>query len=64
MKYSVILYNFVDSILNNEMKIVYIHDNLAQVGGVERILADKMNYLSDVYGYDVFLITFASCFHL
>ena len=57
MKYSVFLYNFVDSILNNEMKIVYIHDNLAQVGGVERILADKMNYLSDVYGYDVFIIT-------
>lgn len=39
------------------MKIVYLYDSLALIGGLERILTDKMNYLADVYGYDVFLIT-------
>lgn len=39
------------------MKIVYIHDSIAHVGGVERIFAEKMNYLADVLGYEVYLIT-------
>lgn len=45
------------------MKIVYILDSLARVGGIERILTDKMNYLADVYGYDVYLITAAQGTH-
>lgn len=39
------------------MKIVYIHDAIARIGGVERIFAEKMNYLADVFGYEVYLIT-------
>lgn len=39
------------------MKIVYILDSLAIVGGVERIITGKMNWLADVAGYDVTLIT-------
>lgn len=35
------------------MKIVYIHDSIAKVGGVERIFANKMNYLADVFKYNV-----------
>lgn len=45
------------------MKIVYVYDAIARVGGVERILADKMNYLADVYGYEVHLITAAQGNH-
>lgn len=39
------------------MKIVYIHDAIACIGGVERIFAEKMNYLADILGYEVYLIT-------
>jgi len=39
------------------MKIVYIHDSIARIGGLERILADKMNYLAEVYNYEIYLIT-------
>lgn len=42
---------------------MYVHDAIARVGGVERILVDKMNYLADVYGYDVYLITSAQGNH-
>lgn len=45
------------------MKIVYVHDALARVGGVERILADKMNYLADVYGHEVYILTAAQGQH-
>lgn len=45
------------------MKIMYVYDAIARVGGVERILVDKMNYLADVYGYDVYLITSAQGNH-
>lgn len=38
------------------MKIVYIYEAIAHVGGIERIFADKMNYLANK-GYDVYLIT-------
>ena len=27
------------------MKIVYVYDSIARIGGMERILTDKMNYL-------------------
>lgn len=45
------------------MKIVYVYDAIARVGGVERILVDKMNYLAEVYGYEVYLITAAQGKH-
>lgn len=48
---------------NRGMKIVYIYDAIARIGGVERILVDKMNYLANVYGYEVYLITAAQGDH-
>lgn len=44
------------------MRIVYVHDALARIGGVERILADKMNYLAE-HGYEIYLITSAQGMH-
>jgi glycosyltransferase involved in cell wall biosynthesis len=38
------------------MKIVYLYSSLAIMGGVERVLVDKMNYLVD-YGYEVYMVT-------
>ena len=35
------------------MKIVYVYDAIARIGGVEKILADKMNYFADVCAYDI-----------
>jgi hypothetical protein len=37
------------------MRILYVTDAFAVWGGMERVLADKMNYLSECYGYDLFL---------
>lgn len=45
------------------MKIVYILDSVARIGGVERIFSGKMNYLADILGYNVFLITFCQGQH-
>ena len=45
------------------MKIVYIHDSIARIGGLERILADKMNYLAEKYDIDLFLITYEQSGH-
>lgn len=39
------------------MKVVYVYDSIARIGGMGRILADKMNYLAETYRYDVYLIT-------
>ena len=39
------------------MRIFYVTDAFAVWGGMERVLADKMNYLSEHYGYDVVLVT-------
>jgi len=39
------------------MKIVYVIDSLASKGGAERILSDKMNYMTSHYGYEVYVIT-------
>lgn len=39
------------------MKILYVFRSLAAWGGIERILVEKMNYLSKVYGYDVYMLT-------
>lgn len=39
------------------MKILYIFRSLAVWGGIERILVDKMNYMAERYGMDVYLLT-------
>jgi glycosyltransferase involved in cell wall biosynthesis len=39
------------------MKILYVYQTLARYGGVERVLADKMNYLASHYGYDIYILT-------
>lgn len=38
------------------MKIVYLYSSLAIMGGIERVLVDKMNYLVS-HGYEVYMIT-------
>lgn len=48
---------------NRGMKIVYVYDAIARIGGVERILVDKMNYLAEIYGYEIYLITAAQGTH-
>lgn len=39
------------------MRIVYVTDAFAVWGGMERVLADKMNYLVEHYGYNICLLT-------
>lgn len=39
-----------------DMKIAYVMESLAIMGGVERIMVSKMNSLADSYGHDVTLI--------
>lgn len=39
------------------MKVLYVYQTLARYGGVERVLADKMNYLASHYGYDIYILT-------
>lgn len=46
------------------MRIVYLTDAFAVWGGMERVLADKMNYLSECDGYDVVLVTVNQGEHL
>lgn len=39
------------------MRVVYLIRGLYNSGGMEKIIIDKANYLSEVYGYDVHIIT-------
>lgn len=39
------------------MKIIYVHDAIARLGGVERVFVEKMNYLAEEYAQNVCLIT-------
>ncbi len=39
------------------MKILYTFRSIAVCGGIERILVDKMNFLVERYGMDVYLLT-------
>lgn len=39
------------------MRIVYVIENLARIGGLERVLSDKLNYMADVFHWDITLIT-------
>lgn len=45
------------------MRIAYVYDAIARIGGVERILVDKMNYMVNQYGYEIYLITAAQGNH-
>lgn len=44
-------------------KLVYITKSFAQKAGVERILADKMNYLAESTNYNITLITYEQGAH-
>lgn len=39
------------------MKIAYIYTALTTIGGVDRIITNKANYLADVLEYDIYIIT-------
>ena len=39
------------------MTLLYLFHSIANWGGIERILVDKMNYLAENYGIDVYLLT-------
>lgn len=39
------------------MKIAYLYPSLNTVGGADRIITEKANYLADRYGYEVYIIT-------
>ena len=39
------------------MKLIYVNDALAIWGGLERVLADKINYLASVCHYEILLVT-------
>lgn len=39
------------------MTILYVFRSIAYWGGIERILVDKMNYLTSVYGDEVYILT-------
>ncbi|WP_071146341.1 glycosyltransferase family 4 protein [Bacteroides ihuae] len=45
------------------MKIIYIFRSFAIIGGVEKILINKMNYLSEKLGYDITVITYEQGLH-
>lgn len=40
------------------MRILYVYSALAIWGGLERVLIEKMNYLADTEGYEVFIFTY------
>ena len=39
------------------MRILYLFRSLAIYGGIERVLVEKINYMSEHYGMDVYLLT-------
>lgn len=39
------------------MKILYLYTSLTTVGGADRIITQKANYLADEMGYDVYILT-------
>lgn len=41
----------------NEMKIAYIYPAFINIGGADKIIISKANYMADCWGYEVFLIT-------
>lgn len=43
------------------MRIAYIYTAITEVGGVDRILTQKANYLAEKAGWEVFVITDSQC---
>lgn len=39
------------------MRILYVNDAIAIWGGVERIIVEKVNYLAENYGFEMFVVT-------
>jgi glycosyltransferase involved in cell wall biosynthesis len=39
------------------MKIIYNTDQVYLHGGIEKVIAEKANYMADVFGYQVFILT-------
>lgn len=39
------------------MRVLFVFHSLAQWGGIERIIVDKLNYFASVLGYEVFMLT-------
>jgi glycosyltransferase involved in cell wall biosynthesis len=39
------------------MRVLYVTDALAVWGGIERVLSDKMNFLVQHYGYEIYVVT-------
>lgn len=39
------------------MKIIYLYTSLTTVGGADRVIVQKANYLADTMGYEVYMIT-------
>lgn len=39
------------------MRILYVTDALAVWGGIERVISDKLNYLVQHYGYEIYVLT-------
>ncbi len=40
------------------MKILYVYHALAIMGGIERVWIEKMNQLTRLYNYDIYLVTY------
>ena len=46
------------------MRIVYVIESFANIGGTERILSDKMNYMAGIFNWDIILITTSQGNHI
>jgi glycosyltransferase involved in cell wall biosynthesis len=44
-----------------QMKIAYIYPAFINIGGADKIIISKANYMADEWGYEVFLITDSQC---
>lgn len=43
------------------MKLTYIVSNIAQVGGIERVVCENATWFADVFGYDVEIYSLCTC---
>lgn len=48
---------FVKRIFNQNMKIAYIYSCLRTIGGADRVISEKANYLAEKCGYEIYFIT-------
>lgn len=39
------------------MRILYVFRSLAVMGGIERVMVEKMNLLASMYGYEIYVLT-------